>query len=246
MQHPGPNSRDQTGPRQKLESPETPEDIEPINVTGRRPTTPGEGFGQLWSKSYTLAFADSTVRPEAVIAEWKDRFDQFWPQGNRFYVDGPLRKGKVAALKLGFRFGPHVYTGMLVTDSDARSFRLASAQGHMFTGWLRLSAGDEDGRTVLQVEVRMRATDPFYEACLLFGGHGLEDTFWERTLTAVAEFFKQEGPVIKRRRLLDRHRNWGRAWLIWYNAALRSMLWEAIAPVRSLWTKLRLAAQRDA
>ena len=87
---------------------------------------------------------------------------------------------------------------------------------------------------------------PFYEACLLLGGHGLEDTFWEHTLTAVAEFFEQEGLVIKRRRLLDRHRNWGRAWLIWYNAALRSMLWEAIAPVRSLWTKMRLAAQRDA
>lgn len=221
----------------KLRQPATPPDMEALNVGGRCPTSPEDGFGQLWSKSYALAFVDSSHSPEEVISTWKSRFDQFWPEGSRLHIDGRWRAGNVAAVKLGLGAGPHVYTGMLVAESGARSFRLATPQGHLFTGWIRFSARDVDGATNLHVEVRARATDPLYELSLILGGHRLEDMFWEHTLQAVAAHFGENGTVTKKRQLLKRQRKWSHARLIWYNAALRSLVWDLSAPLRNLWAR---------
>ena len=33
-----------------------------LNVAGRRPTSPMQGFGQLWQKTYTLRITDRQIR----------------------------------------------------------------------------------------------------------------------------------------------------------------------------------------
>ncbi len=60
-----------------------------INVDGRRLTSPIQGFGKMWQKTYSVRIPGQLVSPEELIATWKRRFPEFWPAGNRFY--GPLR-----------------------------------------------------------------------------------------------------------------------------------------------------------
>ena len=48
-------------------------------------------------------------------------------------------------------------TGVLVIYADDESFTLMTPQGHMFAGWITFSAYEEDGGTVAQAHVLMRA-----------------------------------------------------------------------------------------
>ena len=52
----------------------------------------------------------------------------------------------------------------------------------MFAGWITFSADEDDGATVAQAQVLMRASDPLFELGLMLGGHGQENRFWEHTL----------------------------------------------------------------
>jgi hypothetical protein len=59
-----------------------------LNVEGRQLTGPLRGFGQLWQKTYRVRLDGIAITPEQVIKIWKERFPEFWPDGNRFY--GPV------------------------------------------------------------------------------------------------------------------------------------------------------------
>jgi hypothetical protein len=143
-----------------------------LNVEGRRAVGPLEGFGQMWQKTYRIRLAGANVEPREVIKTWKENFPQFWPAGNRFY--GPLTgiaPGEVALLNLAMPGGMQLSTGVLVLYADEESFTLMTPQGHMFAGWITFSAQEEEGTTVVQTQVLIRANDPLYEIGLRLGGH---------------------------------------------------------------------------
>src|SRR5579864_3534767 len=71
-----------------------------INVTGRRPTAPMNGFGRMWQKTYRASLG-AGVAPGDAIAVWKERFPELWPAGNRFFAPlAGIAPGEVAALDL--------------------------------------------------------------------------------------------------------------------------------------------------
>jgi len=204
-----------------------------INVAGRRPTSPVQGFGRMWQKTYRVRLAGSEATPAEVIAVWKRDFPSFWPKGNRFFAPlAGIAPGEVAVLDLSMPGRIKLSTGVLVMYADEESFTLMTPQGHMFAGWITFSAYPQDGATVAQAQVLMRASDPLYEVGMTMGGHRQEDRHWEHTLRALAESFGVEGEVATETVCVDRRRQWGNAGNVWHNAGIRSGVYTAAAPVR--------------
>ncbi len=200
-----------------------------LNVDGRRVMSPLQGFGPMWQKTYRLRLDGASVSPAEVIAVWKQNFPSFWPRGNRFY--GPITgiaPGEVALLNLRAG-GMPLSTGVLVLYADDESFTLMTPQGHMFAGWITFSAFDDDGTTVAQAQVLMRANDPIYELGLRLGGHRQEDRFWAYTLKSLGAHFGVQGAVQTETVCIDRRLQWSYARNIWQNAAMRTTL---TAPTR--------------
>ncbi|HEY1775959.1 MAG TPA: hypothetical protein VGG41_07350 [Solirubrobacteraceae bacterium] len=207
-----------------------------INLTGRRPTAPMNGFGRMWQKTYRtrIGGADAPSSTQ-VIAAWKQRFPEFWPGGNRFFAPlAGIAPGEVAALDLAMPGGLKLSTGVLVLFADEESFTLMTPEGHMFAGWITFSAFAEEGSTYAQAQVLMRASDPLYEIGLTLGGHRQEDAHWVHTLSALAAHFGVAADVEVQAVCVDRHRQWSRAGNVWHNAGIRSALHMLSAPVRIL------------
>ena len=217
-----------------------------INVEGKRPVSPLQGFGQMWQKTYRIRLEGVDVDPTTVIQVWKQNFAQFWPPRNHFY--GPLTgiaPGEVALLNIAVG-GMPLSTGVLVLYADDESFTLMTPQGHVFAGWITFSAyRDEDSTTVAQAQVLMRANDPLYEVGLRFGGHASEDRFWTHTLKAVARHFGvTNAPVVLARVRVDRRIQWREARNIWQNAAVRTTIYLVSTPVRWISRPFRRAARQ--
>ena len=173
-----------------------------INVAGRRPTSPVQGFGRMWQKTYRVRLEGSDADPAEVIAVWKRDFPSFWPKGNRFFAPlAGIAPGEVAVLDLTMPGGLKLSTGVLVLYADEESFTLMTPQGHMFAGWITFSAFDDGGVTAAQAHVLMRASDPLYEMGMTFGGHRQEDRHWVHTLRSLAAAFGVEGEVDDRERV---------------------------------------------
>src|SRR6476469_2552531 len=128
-----------------------------INVAGRRPTSPVQGFGRMWQKTYRVRLLGADVTPQQVIAVWKRDFPSFWPKNNRFFAPlAGIQPGEVAVLDLGMPGGMKLSTGVLVMYADEESFTLMTPQGHMFAGWITFSAFDAgDGVVCAQAQVLM-------------------------------------------------------------------------------------------
>ena len=204
-----------------------------LNVDGKLLNGPLQGFGQMWQKTYRVPLKGTTVGAAAVIKTWKENFPRFWPAGNRFY--GPLTgiaPGEVALLNLTVAGGMKLSTGVLVLYADDESFTLMTPQGHVFAGWITFSAYEEDDGLIAQAQVLMRANDPLYELGLRFGGHKQEDEFWRHTLTALAAEFGVTEPVQINVVRIDPRLQWSQAKNIWYNAALRTMMYKMATPLR--------------
>lgn len=200
-----------------------------LNVDGRRAVGPLQGFGPMWQKTYRVHLDGVQTQPVEVIRVWKENFPKFWPRGNRFY--GPITgiaPGEVALLNLKTG-GMPLSTGVLVLYADDESFTLMTPQGHMFAGWITFSAFEQDGVTVAQAQVLMRANDPIYEVGLRLGGHRQEDRFWQHTLSALATYFGVEAPVQTEAIVVDPKLQWAQMRNIWHNAAMRTTL---TAPTR--------------
>ncbi|HEX6516089.1 MAG TPA: hypothetical protein VF049_10970 [Nocardioidaceae bacterium] len=205
-----------------------------LNVTGKRLAGPIQGFGKMWQKTYQARLPRDRVSPAELIATWKQRFPEFWPEGNRFY--GPLTgiaPGEVALLNLKAPGGVKLSTGVMVLYADEESFTLMTPQGHMFAGWITFSATEVAGATVAQAQVLMRASDPIFEAALALGGHRAEDRFWADTIRALAAGFGETVEVDTQVVCVDRRRQWGRWTNVWHSTAIRTPLLRAAGPFRS-------------
>src|SRR4051812_37650518 len=211
-----------------------------VNVDGRRLSSPIQGFGKMWQKTYQVRLPAEHVSATHLIATWKERFPDFWPDGNRFYAPlTGIEPGEVALLNMTLPGRMKLSTGVMVLYADEESFTLMTPQGHMFAGWITFSATERDGRTVAQAQVLMRASDPIFEIGLTLGGHRQEDRFWAETLSNVAAYFGvPAAPVDTQVVCVDRRRQWSRWRNVWHSSAIRSTLYMAGTPLRALRARL--------
>jgi hypothetical protein len=191
-------------------------------IEGKRLMSPLQGFGKMWQKTYRASIPASCGTPAEVIAEWKLRFQDFWPEGNRFFAPlTGIAPGEVAAIDMALPGRMQLSTGVLVLYADEESFTLMTPQGHMFAGWITFSAASQGPDTVIQAQVLMRASDPFTEVGLTLGGHRQEDRFWAQTLTRLAAHLGCEAEVSTELVCVDRRRQWSRWRNVGQTPALR-------------------------
>ena len=194
------------------------------NVEGRKPTGPLQGFGQLWQKTYEVRVPGPT--PEELIATWKAKFGDFWPDYNKFYAPaGGISPGEVAVI--GGGKGPaKVTTGVRVIYADDRSWSYMTPEGHPWAAIITFSAHEgEDGSTVARIHLLVRANDPLYEVSFKLFTSRMEDKIWNHTLTQVASHYGVEEPVVETTVLrVDKKRQWGQFSNIYKNSAVRTML----------------------
>jgi hypothetical protein len=205
------------------------------NVEGRRLVGPVQGFGKMWQKTFQVRIPAERVSATELIATWKERFPEFWPEDQRFY--GPLTglaPGEVAVINMSVPGGMKLSTGVMVLYADDESFTLMTPEGHMFAGWITFSAAPDGEMTVGQAQLLIRANDPLYEVGLTLGGHRQENAFWEHTLRSLAASFGEEAEVDTKVVCVDKRRQWGRAGNVWHNAAIRSGGYMMTAPLRRL------------
>ena len=197
----------------------------PNLVDGKRLLSPIQGFGKMWQKTYVVRLNGITMTPQEVIATWRDNFASFWPKGNDFYppLTG-LEPGEVVLIKASGPAGMKFKTGVMMLYADDESFTLMTPEGHMFAGWITFSADTQDGTTVAQTQVLMRAQDPISEMGLTFGGHRMENKFWEQTLANLAEFLGAEGEVSTTVTCVDKKRQWSQAKNVKNSVAIRSTM----------------------
>lgn len=212
-----------------------PQGSQGANVAGRRLTGPLQGFGQMWQKTYRMRVG-SGISPQNAIAIWQTHFADFWPQGSRF--KGPLTRispGDVALLDVGMGGGVKLSTGVFVMYADEESFAVMTPQGHMFAGWITFSADrgegfsgkapEADQATFVQAQLLMRANDPLYELAMMLGGHGKEDQFLAKTMTALGRYLGAPPAEVDTETVcIDRRRQWRKFGSIWDNSMLRSLV----------------------
>src|SRR5919197_6727686 len=98
---------------------EVPEGAVTMNVHGRRLTSPIQGFGKMWQKTYQVRLPAERVSAPDVIAIWKQRFPDFWPEGNRFYAPlTGIEPGEVALLNTTLPGKMKLSTGVMVLYAD--------------------------------------------------------------------------------------------------------------------------------
>jgi hypothetical protein len=134
-------------------------------------------------------------------------------------------------------------TGVRVIYADDESFAYMTPAGHPFNGMITFSAADEDGTTVVQVQLLVRPYDPLYE--LGFRLRVLskqEDAFWRSTLTSLAAHWGVQSPIDQKVTLIDPRVQWSEAKNIWQNAGIRTGLYLMTAPFRWLGRKFKRAA----
>jgi hypothetical protein len=229
------------GPVTRLTVRETPTGALNLNVDGKRLVGPLQGFGQLWQKTYRVALIGAAVTPAEVIAEWKANFSSFWPAGSRFYAPlTGIAPGEVALINLPLvPRGTPLSTGVAVIYVDNLSFSFMTPEGHMFAGMITFSAHEREGATIAQAQVLIRANDPLWELVSRIYMFRKEDRFWRETLRALARHFGVEAEVQTVRLCVDPRLQWAEAKNIWHNAAIRSSLYAAAAPLR--WTRAVLS-----
>jgi hypothetical protein len=219
-----------------LDVSEVPAGAVNINVAGKRLTSPIQGFGKMWQKTYQVAVPGELASPTDLIATWKQKFPEFWPDGNRFYAPlTGIEPGEVALIGMTLPGRMKLSTGVMVLYADDESFTLMTPQGHMFAGWITFSATAREDATVAQAQVLMRASDPIFELGLTLGGHRQEDKFWNHTLRALAAHVgAPDAEVSTQVVCVDKKRQWSRWTNVWHSSAIRSTLYTLGAPVRAV------------
>lgn len=211
-----------------------------LNVQGRKPMSPLQGFGQMWQKTYRIRLEDVEVTPQAVIKEWKAHFPQFWPKGNDFYGPFPsVEPGEVAVLNLAMPGGAKLSTGIRVIYADDESFTFMTPQGHMFAGMNTFSAYDDGGVTVVQIQALVRASDPVYELSFrLRFGHKAEDAFWHDTLRNLAAHCGSPNQEVTQTNVcVDKNVQWSEAKNIWHNAMIRTAVYTPVLMTRKIFRR---------
>ncbi len=204
------------------------------NVEGRRPVSPLQGFGKMWQKTFKVRLENSDASPAEVVETWRGRFPEISGMGRGFRVpSGGLVPGAVALLGGGL-------TGVMVLYQDEESFTYMTPEGHPFSGWITFSAhADEDGSTVAQAQLLIRANDPIYELMMVAGMNGAENMQWQGTLRKLAAYYGSHGRVETKVVCVDPRRQWRHYKNVRHNALIRSALHLLTAPLR--WLRPRAA-----
>jgi len=206
-----------------------------LNVEGHRLVGPLQGFGQMWQKIYWIMLKGSDVTPAGLITVWKHHFPQFWPKKSHFYPSlSGIAPGEVALINSPIPGGlpVPVSTGVFVLYADEESFTFMTPQGHPASAWITFSAYEDEGNTIAQIHVLMRANDPIYEAGFRLLGSGGEDGLWRHTLTSLAAYFGVKAPVQMQQRCIDPRLQWLEARNVWQNAGIRTVLYLMLTPAR--------------
>ncbi len=221
---------------EKLEVSDVPEGVLSLNVEGRRTVGPLQGFGKMWQKTYRVRLEGIDVAPAGVVEAWKENFPRFWPKENRFYAPhSGIVPGGVALLGSGVPGSRWFSTGVMVLYADEQSFTYMTPEGHPFSGWITFSAySDEDGTTVAQVQLLIRANDPIYELMMPLGLHKMEDRTWQHTLRSLAAYFGASGEVHSHVVCVDPRRQWRNYGNVRYNAIIWSMFHAITASLRRI------------
>jgi hypothetical protein len=209
-----------------------------LNVEGRHALSPLQGFGQLWQKTFRVRLNGISAGPVEVIKEWKADFPTFWPKWQHYYLPvAGIRPGEVALLNFVIpgdsAVGLPLSTAVQVIYADDESFTFTTPEGHMFAGWNTFSAyTDDDGCTVAQIRLQVRANDFAYEMGFRMGATRTENKMWQDALIAVAAHFGVTGTVETEIICLDPRVQWSQFWNIWQNAAIRTFLYRVLTPFR--------------
>lgn len=201
-----------------------------LNVEGRRPMSPLQGFGSMWQKTFRIHLTGTDATPAEVVEVWRKRFPEMTGFGSGFRVPaGGLVPGAVALLG--------GISGVMVLYADDESFTYMTPEGHPFSGWITFSSFEEDDATAVQAQVLMRANDPLYEMGLRMGGHKMEDEMWRQTLANLAAHFGVHERVETHIICVDPKLQWKEYRNVWHNAGIRSALYSVTAPLR--WRRSR-------
>lgn len=221
-------------PGEELHVREEPPDAVNLNVEGRQPQSPREGFGQLWQKTYTVELTGKAITPAEVISVWKERLPDFQPPENRIFTTSVgIEPGEIILINAETPGGP-IGTGMLVLKTDEESFTLMTPEGHPESGWITFSAYTESGVTVAQIQSVARASDPLFEIGFRLFGSTMQENIWRYVLTALADHFGVQAEVKMVKILADARLQWSRAGNIRHNAQLHTFAYLLTAPLRKL------------
>lgn len=217
-------------PVSKIKVPDIPAVAVNLNVEGRRPVGPVEGFGQMWQKVYQQRLPGLKIKPTEAIAVLKENFPAFQPPENRFYPSAAgIQPGEIVLINSSTPGGP-LYTAVMVLYSDDESFTFITPQGHPESGWVSFNAYDEGGITVVQIVGLARANDPVYEAAFRLIGAKVQEKIWRHVLSSMAAYLKVQPEVEVQKVRVDTRLQWSGVKNIWYNAQIRSMVYTLLHP----------------
>ncbi|WP_036301405.1 MULTISPECIES: hypothetical protein [Microbacterium] len=198
------------------------------NLQGRRVAGPMNGFGRLWQRTYT-ADLGTEVSPESLVADWRAHFGQYWPRMGRFHGSiSAIEPGDVTALTAG-----GVTSGILVLYADDTSFTFLTPEGHMFAAMITFSAAmDATGRTIAQIRMLLRCSDPLFESMWPLARRG-EDVFWPGVLRNLAAAHGLPDVAVGEHTVcVDRRRLWANWTNVRHNAGIRTLTHTLSAPFR--------------
>jgi hypothetical protein len=202
------------------------------NIQGRRITGPQQGFGKLWQRTYSTNLG-TAAEPRAVVADWKQNFGSYWPDGATFHssITG-VAPGDVAPIGINAGPGVELATGILVLYADDDEFTFMTPEGHMFAGMITFGAEEVAGTTEVYIRILIRTNDPLYE----MGWPVMrrkEDTFWMATLhNLAAHHGVPDAAITETTVCVDRKRLWGNWKNVRHNAGMRSAAHTMTKPFR--------------
>lgn len=209
-----------------------PEGAINLNLEGRAPVSPLQGFGPMWQKSFRIRLRGLDKSPAEVMAIWKAKFPRFQPPGNNFFPTlAGVQPGELIFIDSAVSAAPGVLpaipiaSGVRVIFADEESFTIMTPQGFPEAGWNTFSAFSEDSSTWAQVQTIARTSDPIYEFGFRFmGGSRFQDETWHHVLSSLASYLGVADEWVQSRKVcVDPRLNWRAASNVRHNAMLGSM-----------------------
>ncbi len=218
------NLKGLANPVSQMFVPDMPQEARNLNVNGRRPVGPVNGFGSLCQKIFRLHINDPTISSEESIKELKENFPSFQPSFNRFYPSpGGTQAGEIVLIDSSTPGGP-VLTGVMVLYSDERSFTFNTPQGHPECGFVSFSSDESKDGTVVQILGLARASDHLYEAAFRTVGSKIQTRIWTHVLTSLALHLGVPPKISFEEQSVDRSLRWQQSGNLYYNAQIRTLL----------------------
>jgi hypothetical protein len=235
-------------PVSKLDASNLPPGSINLNLDGKRLTSPLQGFGPLWQKTYQIRLSGVNVTPQEAVRTWKENFAKFQPDNIHFHPPiAGVYPGELMPIDFNLPIGPGLPElvplagGVRIVYADEVSFTVMTPEGFPISGWNTFSAHDDGGTTVVQVQSLIRSTDPIYEFGIRFmGGKAKQEKDWIHVLTKIGDFYGVQGHVQVTNICLDPSFQWAAAKNVWHNGAIRTFFYKLTAPLRWLARPLRM------